>query len=206
MHKLAFLICGATFFVACSSSDATTAGDVDSSVDDAAVADTGVSDTARTDGGGGDGAKDAALDTAKDASGDTAAADSSTDATDATDTAVDDGGADTSSSDADLDAPGIACGADRRCTVGQLCVRTYTTGGACLICAGGTVCPTGKHCSGTCCVDDVPSYGYECKDAPTGCTPPATSCAGACGAGGCSAGCPCESATAEFVTCHCLAP
>lgn len=112
---------------------------------------------------------------------------------------------DTAKVDSSLDTAGGACG-DKTCTAGQICTRTYTTGGACLPCGGDSAaCGAGAHCEGACCAPDTHSYSYACKDAPSACGS-APTCSGACGNALCSGGCPCESVATDVVTCHCLAP
>ncbi|HRG95688.1 MAG TPA: hypothetical protein PLR99_05510 [Polyangiaceae bacterium] len=105
----------------------------------------------------------------------------------------DDGGADA----------GQECGG-KTCAPGDVCTRTYTTGGACLACPDGGGCPTGRTCSGGCCVPTTVTYTYACAPTPAGCAA-GLSC-GACGTTLCNAGCPCESAAGSTATCHCLAP
>jgi hypothetical protein len=104
-----------------------------------------------------------------------------------------------------VDAASFACG-NQTCAGGEVCVRTYTTGGVCLLCGDGGACPAGSHCGGQCCVNDVPSYAYACKPVPAACAA-GLSCTGACGSAICtSGGCPCEAASGNAATCHCLAP
>jgi len=102
------------------------------------------------------------------------------------------------------DAAGTTCG-DKTCVAGEICTRTYTTGGACFSCDSDPTCGAGRHCSGGCCVADTPSYGYACKSLPSGCAS-SLACGGTCGPAVCSGGCPCESVSGTTVTCHCLAP
>ena len=103
------------------------------------------------------------------------------------------------------DAASFACG-DRTCAAGDVCVRTYTTGGVCRICGDGGACAAGSHCGGQCCVVDVPSYAYACKPVPAACVG-GLSCSGTCGSALCASGaCPCETASGNAATCHCLAP
>lgn len=100
---------------------------------------------------------------------------------------------------------GADCGG-KTCAPGDVCMRTYTTGGRCLMCQpDGGGCPTGTTCSGPggCCKPTTISYTYACEPAPSGCSGDLT--CGGCGTL-CSGGCPCESVTADAVTCHCLAP
>lgn len=115
-----------------------------------------------------------------------------------------DAGADAAtSSDVGKADASFACGT-MTCGAGQICTRTYTTGGACLSCGeDGGGCPTGMHCGGSCCVADTPSYGYACKTAPSGCSGTCATCGTSEVCGG---GCPCESVSGSTVTCHCLAP
>lgn len=129
------------------------------------------------------------------------------------DTKSDGSGGDSTTTDAPTDTSGDSattpCG-DKTCTNGQVCVRTFTSGGPCMTCGADTgVCPSGSHCSGGppgCCVGDTPTYSYECKDLPTACAPTLT-CSGECGKALCLSYCPCESISLEaVVTCHCLAP
>ena len=95
-----------------------------------------------------------------------------------------------------------SCG-DHDCLGGQICTRTYTTGGTCFPCGDDDAdsCPAGRHCSGACCVEDAPSFTYACKPIPTACGDDLT-CA-SCGAASCSGSCPCEDVSAGVVTCRC---
>lgn len=125
-----------------------------------------------------------------------------------TDTGVVDAAHDGTADGADAaDAPadsGVACG-PKTCAAGEICTRTYTSGGACMPCGDGGACPTGKRCSGACCVDETPTYEYACAPKPGACT--SLTCDGACGAALCArGGCPCETAAGGVATCHCLAP
>jgi hypothetical protein len=106
-------------------------------------------------------------------------------ATDAGGGPVDASAADGSTTDARADAASFACG-NQTCGGGEVCVRTYTTGGVCQLCGDGGTCPSGRHCGGQCCVEDVPSYAYACRATPS-----------ACAAG---------LASGNAATCHCLAP
>jgi hypothetical protein len=123
-----------------------------------------------------------------------------------TDTSTSDVGGSDTRADIGADVGGsTACG-DKTCSAGEVCTKTYTTGGACQFCGDDAgACPAGRHCSGACCVDDVPTYFFECKPSPTECASGLT-CSGACGGKVCSGGCPCESAAGNTMTCHCLAP
>jgi hypothetical protein len=103
------------------------------------------------------------------------------------------------------DAASFDCG-NETCAAGEVCVRTYTTGGVCQLCGDSGTCPSGRHCGGQCCVEDVPSYAYACRATPSACGA-GLSCSGACGSALCtSGGCPCEAASGSAATCHCLAP
>lgn len=179
--------------VACSSSESTTGDGTDGATTDGTVDDTL---DASSDGGvdsPADSTADSGDDTAKDAPSD-APSDAHSDGT----------------ADAPGDAGTFWCGDAAKttgawCTAGQVCTRTYTTGGACLPCGDdAAACGTGFHCGGACCVRDVPAYSYACKTPASACTT-APSCA-TCGGSICSGGCPCESVSGDTVTCHCLAP
>src|SRR5437868_92613 len=107
-------------------------------------------DTGATDTGGADSAQ---IDSASDSSADSASDSSADSPVDSSTDSASDSGAD-SGKDAPADSPGdggsFACG-DKTCTAGQLCTRTYTSGGACMVCTPGddaSTCPVGKHCSG----------------------------------------------------------
>jgi hypothetical protein len=187
MRDLVPLVLATASLVACGSSsdDINPVG-----ADTSTTSDTPASDTS--------GADSTTSDTA---SSDTAASDTA-----ASDTRPSEGGAETAT-DARFDTPGGACGSET-CTAGQVCTRTYATGGACMVCTGddADVCPSGRHCDGTCCVLDVISYSYACKAAPGSCggTP---SCTGACGTALCSGGgAVCEGFADGVITCHILAP
>lgn len=110
------------------------------------------------------------------------------------------------SADTGGDSTTTGCGG-KTCEAGQICRRTYTTGGVCKPCGDGGTCDPGEHCSGSCCVPDVPSYSYGCFPRPSSCAD-TLACGGACGDALCGVpgGCPCESASGDMVTCHCLAP
>ncbi len=124
-----------------------------------------------------------------------------TSASDTGDAAGHDTAVDTGAIDSAIDSGGIACGS-LTCADGEVCTRTYTSGGACMACNGG--CPAGYHCSGACCTVDTPTYLYACKPMPPTCAS-APSCA-ICGAAVCASYCPCEAVSGDTVTCHCLAP
>jgi len=217
MRKISFLLVSVALVVACGGSSDDTGGDVDSSV----AGDTG---SGGGDTGGGDTSKaDSAKDTPGDAPTDTTTSDTSTSDTTTSDTSTDDTStSDTTTGDAPTDTIVVDVGGGDgdfpcgdgtptlTCHAGEVCTRTYTTGGACLACVGGTGCPTGRHCSGGCCVPDTISYAYACKPVPSSCGSTVT-CSGTCGStlcpGGFGGGCGCESVgTDGVVTCHICAP
>ncbi len=154
--------------------------------------DTGVADTAHVDATGDTGPADTGTaDTGKsDAVGDSP-----------TDVPADTGPADIGP-DAPADGGGFACG-DKTCGADQICTRSYVTGGPCMTCSGPSDCPTGKKCSGGCCIPEVVSYTFACKPKPSGCT--TLACGSACESV-CGSGCPCEGVSGSTMTCHCLAP
>jgi hypothetical protein len=224
MRKISFLAASLVCLIACGGSSDDTGGDVDSST--GGDTGSGGGDT----GGGGDTSKtDTAKDTPGDSPTDTTKTDTTTDDTSTSDTSttdtsttdtttidttvIDTAVLDTGTTDTVVVDTGgdtdFVCGDTSPATIchaGQVCTRTYVTGGACLACLGGTGCPTGRHCSGGCCVPDSISYTYACKPEPSSCGTTVT-CSGTCGSTLCPVACGCESVgTDGVVTCHICAP
>jgi hypothetical protein len=101
------------------------------------------------------------------------------------------------------DATATGCGG-MTCGFNEVCVRTYTTGGACLACADPSSCPPGDVCNGSCCQPATPSYDYACRPRPLACAL-GLSCS-SCGKTLCQTGCDCDGASMGTMTCHCAAP